>query len=95
MRDSTWHNVGRVFDARVWPVIGQNGRLTNPLKPKVGTMREAATYLAIRMPTAIKRPDEGWTRSEVAWVVDRQIRDGLGIREYGLDDDFVRDLGVD
>lgn len=91
-RTATWARIGDVFGARRWTRVGWWG---SPTRTRVNTMREAATWIAANMPVAIKRPDEAWVRSEVAWVVDRMIRDRLGIYEYGLDDDFVRDLGVD
>ena len=95
LQDETWNNIGRVFDVRKWPGIGKEGWFANPFKERVATMREAAEFVANRMPVAVKHPDQSWTRGEVAWVVDRLIRDQLGICEYALDDDCGRDLGVE
>ncbi|MBI4859056.1 MAG: hypothetical protein HY815_02095 [Candidatus Riflebacteria bacterium] len=89
-REAIWAKVGEVFDIARWPRIGWS-----LLKPRVKTVAEAAIYLATTKPTAIKLADEFWTEHEVAWVVDQLIRKQLGVAEYELDHDFVKDLGVD
>jgi len=43
----------------------------------------------------VKGSAPGWTREEIAQVVTRLVEAELGITEFGLDDRFVQDLGVD
>jgi acyl carrier protein len=94
-RGRTWAGVGNALDVRNWPRAGP-GRWPRSLGgPRVQTLGEAARYASVRMGFRLKRPGEGWTWEEVAAVVDRLMREELPIDDYSLDDEFIKDLGLD
>ena len=44
-------------------------------------------------PHTIRREGEGWTHSEVEWVVRKLILEHFAVNEFDLDDTFV-ELGL-
>ena len=59
------------------------------------TVGELATRLAARQPNSFRRSDEPWTRAQVRSLVRLLIVEQLGIKKFGDDDEFARDLRVD
>jgi acyl carrier protein len=43
----------------------------------------------------LKQPGEPWTRSEIRSVVRAVVIDVTGVEDFGDDDDFIREIGVD
>jgi hypothetical protein len=91
----SWHQIGERLMAKRWWRARPNRWLSWFVGPKLRTLGDAAQYLATHSASRLKHSGEGWTWNEVAWVVDRIIREQLAIHEYSLDDRFVQELGLD
>ena len=61
----------------------------------VATIGGTARYFAERSPGAFKHTDEGWSREEVEATMKRLMREQFAITEFGWDQEFVKDLGLD
>lgn len=40
-------------------------------------------------------PGEPWTREQIESMLRQVVRDSAGVEDFGLDDRFVRDMGID
>jgi acyl carrier protein len=83
--------------ARAWPRLAEAGWFDLFRRTRIGTLREAAQQLALRMPCRVMNPGDGWTRSQVANIVHALICDRFGIRrsDYTEDSRWREDMGVD
>ena len=90
-----WHAVRADLNATHWPRIGRDRWLRDAFEPRLETFGELATFVVERCPTSVKRQRQGWTRTEVADVVNRLIRSHLGVTRYHEDSSFIDDMGVD
>jgi hypothetical protein len=91
-----WAGIGESLGVTRWPRARGNGWFASIfLSSRPRTLGEAAKQVAAVSPAALKSTGEGWSRGEVAAVVDWHLRQNFGIREYSLDDRFVEDLGLD
>ena len=85
---------------RQWDLVGQATGL--PKWPRwillfprdAMTVGDAARHLATTCPSAVKGSSPTWTRAEIVEVVTRLMDRELGVKEFGLDDGFVDDLGL-
>jgi hypothetical protein len=99
---TTWSSVlPAEHRKRTWMLIGTVGRLGawprwswwRAESPATGTLGETATALAHKPTAGLRRPGEGWTGAEIQTHVRRLMAEELGVREFGWNDEFVRDLG--
>jgi hypothetical protein len=74
-----------------WPRLTVLGKVPDA----VATVGGTAQYLAEHGAAAFRRPQEGWSREGVENMVTRLMGEQLGVTEFGWDQEFVRDLGVD
>lgn len=86
-----WSRVRREADAPYWPAYVSWGGwfFAGPT-----TLGELTAHLAMYTPPDTRR-GESWTRERIEWMVRGVIRHQLGIEDFGLDDHYVRDMGVD
>jgi hypothetical protein len=90
---NAWAEVGVLLGYPRWPRVYGGSWLARAFQyRRPRTLDEAARYVSIVTPRAIKPEGEGWSRVEVATVIDGQIRRHFGVREYSPDDRF-EDLG--
>jgi hypothetical protein len=90
-----WADVGESLGNRRWPRIRSGNWfawLFVNRRPR--TVGDAARYVATITPGAAKPPGEGWSWREVEMVFRELMWHHLGIREFSLDDHFVKDLGL-
>jgi hypothetical protein len=89
-RRHNWKLLHQATGTPQWPVLGFWGRFPAGIQTVGGTAR----FLASEATAALKG-NVGWSRHQVEEVVTKLMRDQLGIKEFGWDQHFVRDLGVD
>jgi hypothetical protein len=69
--------------------------------PKLGgwhsprTVGELARWVVIHAAKDLKTENEPWTRTEIRAVVRSVVTDVVGLKEFGDDDNFVRDMRMD
>jgi hypothetical protein len=90
-----WQAVRTTLGAQQWPRIGRDRWLRHTLTPRLETFKQLAEFVVERNPTVLKRDDPGWTRAEVAEVVNRLIRSEFGARDYDEDSSFIGDMHLD
>jgi hypothetical protein len=86
---------------RTWELIGKTGRLGawpgrpwwKRHSPATGTLGATAAALAQDPAAGLRRPGEGWTRTEIQTHVRLLMAEELGISEFEWHHEFVRDLG--
>lgn len=98
-RAAVWMQVRRDIGAgyaRYWPRLGVAGRFEHRDCPPVGCLRDAACFLVARLPLILKIPGEGWTRMQVAEVVQGLIWEEFGLRrnQYHEDSCWDQDMGI-
>ena len=85
-----WHSLHHATGTSKWPVLmpwtGAFGR-------DVATIGGTARYLATYTPGAFKPKRAAWSRTEVEQVIARLMSEELGVRRFGWDQHFVKDLG--
>jgi hypothetical protein len=76
-----------------WPRLADPGWLDPGRRRRVGTLREVVRFL---VPGIDKRPRPGWTRPEVAAVIDRLMRGrfGVGLNRH-TEDKTWQEMGID
>jgi hypothetical protein len=85
-----WRLLHQATGTPQWPPLTFLGKLPRAVQTVGGTAR----YLA-REATASLKGEMGWSRDEVETVVARLMKEHLGIHDFGWDQQFGRDLGVD
>ena len=100
--------IARLTDKRDWPGLwsrirdaagGANWPERIPWKgwltkgPR--TLRELTAHVAMHQPPPDPSRGDAWTRERIEWTVRRVVWDVLGVRDFRLDDQYLRDLGVD
>jgi hypothetical protein len=88
-RRHNWSLVHHATGVPQWPPL----RFLARLPPDVATAGGTARYLAREAKAALKG-DSGWSRGQIEEVVARLIREVLAIKQFGWDQHFVKDLGV-
>ena len=69
--------------------------------PKLGgwhsprTVGELTRWAVIHAAKDLKAENEPWTRAEIRAVVRSVVTDVVGLKEFGDDDDFIKDMRVD
>jgi hypothetical protein len=86
-----WELVGQATGLPRWPRLRLGGAIPSDVQTIGGTAR----FLAAKCPSAVKGQTPTWTKAEITQVVTRLVDSELGITRFGLDDEFVQDLGVD
>jgi hypothetical protein len=59
------------------------------------TFRELTVYVAMLLPPPDLIRGESWTRERIELVVRRVVWDTIRVQGFKLDDQYVRDMGVD
>jgi hypothetical protein len=59
------------------------------------TFRDLTVYIAMHLPPPDLSRGEPWTREQIELVVRRVVWQTIGVQGFKLDDQYVRDLGVD
>jgi hypothetical protein len=59
------------------------------------TFRDLTFYVAMHLPPPDLSRGEPWTRERIELVVRRVVWETIGVQSFKLDDQYVRDLGVD
>jgi hypothetical protein len=59
------------------------------------TVGELTLWTVINVPRDLKPVGEPWSRSEVRCIVRAVVADTTGLDEFGDDDDFIKDMGLD
>jgi len=92
---SAWQDVQIEVGAAHWPRLGRKPILRHALAPHLDTFGEAADFLVTRCSVAVQEDGPGWTRSQIADVIRRLMRDELEIDQYTEASEWGRDLGLD
>ncbi|HEX6049945.1 MAG TPA: acyl carrier protein [Gemmatimonadaceae bacterium] len=93
--ERAWQDVQIEVGAAHWPRLGRKPLFDQTLAPHLATFGEVAAFLVTRCPVAVQEDGPGWTRSQIADVVGRLIREELEIEEYTESSEWGRDLGLD
>ncbi len=59
------------------------------------TLRQLTRFVAMNMPQARHIAGESWTREQIEWTLRNTVRECQGIETFELDDQYVRDMGID
>jgi hypothetical protein len=59
------------------------------------TLRELTVHIATHLPPPDVARGESWTRERIELTVRRSVWDVLAVKGFGLDDQYVRDMGAD
>lgn len=62
---------------------------------EVETLGDLAQRLVVRSSRELLESSERWSRSQIRAVVVSLVQEAVGGEEFGLDDHFVQDLGMD
>jgi len=90
-RRRAWKELHQATDIPYWPRL----TLTGKFPEEVATVHGTATHLAMKRPAALLRPEEGCTRRDIERGVRRSVEEFTGASDFGLDDRFTTDLGID
>ena len=90
IRRYNWRLLHHATGTPQWPRLTLWGRIPTAVETVGGTAR----YLAVEAKAALKGTS-GWTRQDVEDTVVRLMDAQLGIKKFGWDQEFVRDLRVD
>jgi len=69
--------------------------LPNPGWFSPRTVADLTRWTVIHAAKELKSAGEPWTRAEIRNIVRAVVEDTIGIRKFGDDDDFIKDLRVD
>ena len=87
-----WGRIRAATGTPDWPVVvPRKGWLSDGPE----TLRELTVHVAMHLPSPDPRRGEPWTREQVELTVRRVIWDTIGAKGFGIDDQYVRDMGVD
>jgi len=86
-----WQLLGRAASIAPWPKLS----IWGSFRPWFATVGATSRHPATNAPASLRQGSEEWTRSEVETVVTRLMRETLGIEDFGWDQGFIADLGVD
>lgn len=89
-RRRNWQLLGRAASISPWPRLS----IWGGFRPWLTTVGSTSRHVATHAPASLRHESERWSRSEVEAVVARLMRECLGIKEFGWDQEFVKDLGV-
>jgi hypothetical protein len=100
--------IQHLADRRAWPGFWAKIRVDagDPFWPETvprdgwlssgpETLRELTGFIAIHEPPPDLERGERWTRERIEWAVRRVIRETIAVERFALDDQYVRDMGVD
>jgi hypothetical protein len=59
------------------------------------TLRELAVHIAMHLPPPDGSRGESWTRERIELTVRRSVWDIIRVKGFALDDQYVRDMGLD
>lgn len=59
------------------------------------TLRELTVHIAMHLPPPDPSHGESWTRQRIELTVRRTVWDIIRVKGFTLDDQYVRDMGVD
>ena len=86
-----WERIRDLTGTPDWPaVVPRKGWLSDGPE----TLRELTVHVAMHLPSPDPRKGEPWTREQVELTVRRVIWDTIGVKGFGIDDQYVRDMGV-
>ncbi len=86
-----WSEIRQSAGAPGWPDrIPYKGWLAEAPE----TLRELTVHIAMHLPPPDLARGEPWTRERIELAVRRSIWEILRVKGFGLDDQYVRDLGV-
>lgn len=86
-------------DRRIrWEMVRSDSGIS--LLPKLGwfsprTVGDLCVWVVANVAKDLKRPEEPWTRKEVREVVRAVVVEQTGVKDFGDDADFIRDIGID
>ncbi len=87
-----WTRVREAAGAPGWPDrIPRKGWLIDGPE----TLRELTVHIAMHLPSPDVGRGESWTRERIELTVRRTVWDSLRVKGFALDDQYVRDMGVD
>lgn len=86
-----WRLLGQSAAIVPWPKL----TLWGGFRSGLATVGESSRHAARHAPGSLRHASEGWTLDELQAVVARLMDESLGIRNFGWEQEFVRDLGVD
>jgi hypothetical protein len=87
-----WARVREAAGAPDWPErIPWKGWLAEGPE----TLRELTVHVAMHLPTPDTALGESWTRERVELTVRRSVWETVLVKGFALDDQYVRDMGID
>jgi len=87
-----WARIRDAAGSPDWPDrISWKGRLIEGPE----TLRELTLQIAMHLPPPDIARGESWTRERIELTVRRSVWDIIGVKDFALDDHYVRDMGVD
>jgi hypothetical protein len=87
-----WTRIREAAGAASWPDrITWRGWLVEGPE----TLRELTVHVAMHLPPPNLSRGESWTRERIELTVRRVVWDIIRVKGFALDDQYVRDMGVD
>lgn len=90
-RQARWHAVQAASGLPVLPRLGWGFGIV--LAPT--TVADVARSVVSNSPSALKTPNEPWTRNEIRTVIRTVVTEVCGAKDFSDDDDFIHDIGID